>query len=134
MGILGLVLLERSFLALCLEPCCRQSGRMTLEFWAASIVMTATPGTGVLFTIAAGLAGRVPAERVTSVEWGHADEVLHHARLHDTVLAFVGEHPCRSGEARRARCPGPRRRTAQHQHLRTDRHQLPLTHLRRRAD
>ncbi len=28
---------------------------MTLEFWVASIVVTATPGTGALFTIAAGL-------------------------------------------------------------------------------
>ncbi len=67
MGILGLVLLERSFLALCLEPCCRQSGRMTLEFWAASIVMTATPGTGVLFTIAAGLARGTRASLVAAV-------------------------------------------------------------------
>ena len=33
----------------------RQSGRVGVEFWIASIVVTATPGTGALFTIAAGL-------------------------------------------------------------------------------
>jgi beta-glucosidase len=34
-----------------------------------------------------------------SVPWTHSDQVLHAAREVDTVVAFVGEHPVRSGEA-----------------------------------
>lgn len=40
---------------------------MTLEFWVASIVVTATPGTGALFTIAAGLARGTRASLVAAV-------------------------------------------------------------------
>lgn len=40
---------------------------MTLEFWVASIVVTATPGTGALFTIAAGLARGTRAGLVAAV-------------------------------------------------------------------
>lgn len=40
---------------------------MTLEFWVASIVVTATPGTGALFTIAAGLARGMRAGLVAAV-------------------------------------------------------------------
>ncbi|MGV1003863.1 MAG: glycoside hydrolase family 3 N-terminal domain-containing protein [Candidatus Nanopelagicales bacterium] len=49
-------------------------------------------------TISAALAERLPSPPV-AIPWNHADEVLWHARSADTVVAFVGEHPCRSGEA-----------------------------------
>lgn len=60
-------------------------------------------------TVAAGMAGRFPVPEPTrsgaetapggSVPWNHADEVLAQSRVADTVIAFIGEHPCRSGEA-----------------------------------
>lgn len=40
---------------------------MTLEFWLTSTVVTATPGTGVLFTVAAGLAQGVRAGVVAAL-------------------------------------------------------------------
>lgn len=45
---------------------------MTIEFWTTSIVVTATPGTGVLFTIAAGLTRGARAGLVAAVgaPWG----------------------------------------------------------------
>src|SRR3954454_19893561 len=49
-------------------------------------------------SIADGLRGFTgPGAR--SVAWTHSDQVLHAAREVDTVVAFVGEHPVRSGEA-----------------------------------
>ncbi len=49
-------------------------------------------------SIAAGLAPHTgPGAR--SVPWTHSDQVLQAAREVDTVVAFVGEHPVRSGEA-----------------------------------
>lgn len=45
-----------SLLALWRGPGGPHPGRMSVEFWVTSIIMTATPGTGALFTIAAGLA------------------------------------------------------------------------------
>lgn len=51
-------------------------------------------------TVAAGMAGRfTDGTEVDAVPWTHTDEVLYRARLAGTVIAFVGEHPCRSGEA-----------------------------------
>lgn len=43
-------------LALEIEPIAGEPEGVSVEFWAATIVMTAMPGTGSLFTIAAGLA------------------------------------------------------------------------------
>lgn len=40
---------------------------MTFEFWIAGIVMTATPGTGALFTIAAGLSRGTRAALIAAV-------------------------------------------------------------------
>lgn len=40
---------------------------MTAEFWVASVMVTATPGTGALFTIAAGLARGTGAGLVAAV-------------------------------------------------------------------
>jgi beta-glucosidase len=55
-------------------------------------------------TIATAMADQIrdrglDADNWRTVDWNHADEVLWQARHADTVIAFVGEHPCRSGEA-----------------------------------
>lgn len=49
-------------------------------------------------TIAAGLAPHT-GSGARSVPWTHSDQVLAAAREVSTVVAFVGEHPVRSGEA-----------------------------------
>jgi beta-glucosidase len=49
-------------------------------------------------SIADGLRG-FTGSGARSVPWTHSDQVLQAAREVDTVVAFVGEHPVRSGEA-----------------------------------
>lgn len=67
-----LVLKNQHYLALCIEPCVDQPGDMSIEFWVAAIVVTATPGTGALFTIAAALAQGTRAGMVAALgcTWG----------------------------------------------------------------
>jgi beta-glucosidase len=56
-------------------------------------------------SVAAAMVGRFPPEEPggnpgpPTAPWTHSDEVLYQARIADTVIALVGEHPCRSGEA-----------------------------------
>jgi len=60
---------------------------MSTEFWVTSIIVTATPGTGVLFTLAAALAGGHRAGVVAA--FGCTLGVLPHMAAAVTGLAAV---------------------------------------------
>lgn len=65
----------------------RESGRMSAEFWVTTIVLTATPGTGALFAIAAGLAGGARAGVVAA--FGCTLGIVPHLALALTGAAAV---------------------------------------------
>lgn len=60
---------------------------MTIEFWVTSLIMTATPGTGALLTIAAGLARGVRAGLIAA--FGCALGIVPHLVVASTGAAAV---------------------------------------------